>query len=1220
MSNNAPADREIAAEDSIRVVCRFRPLNHSEEKAGSKFIVKFPSGGEENGLSLGGKFYLFDKVFKPNATQEKVYDEAAKSIVSVQFVDADQVLTLFDRLRSDHQLKASTMCEHSLMHLIVFPGATERFVGKPEEVFEVIEEGKANRHIAVTNMNEHSSRSHSVFLINVKQENLENEKKLSGKLYLVDLAGSEKVSKTGAEGTVLDEAKNINKSLSALGNVISALADGNKTHIPYRDSKLTRILQESLGGNARTTIIICCSPASFNESETKSTLDFGRRAKTIKNVVTVNEELTAEEWKRRYEKEKEKSSRYKGKLEKLELELSRWRNGETVKEDEQVNLADPVDMAASIAPTPESAPASILPAIPGSGLMLGSLSNEERQKLEEERERLYQQLDEKDEEINQQSQYAEKLKEQIMEQEELITTARRDYEQLQGEMTRLTQENESAKEEVKEVLQALEEPTPKPIRAGQPVVPPVIRPGGVTSPRWGDEERKRKVIMGGGATRGTGVDDTDKIDPIKNPMRCEVLPVTTQCDKSDNESYLMNQKYLLSHEQIKNDYEKLKKEEQEKSEKLQELIWRNGETVKEDEQVNLADPIALETALKEAKEGAMKDRKRYQYEALETALKEAKEGAMKDRKRYQYEALETALKEAKEGAMKDRKRYQYEVDRIKEAVRQKNLARRGPAPQIGKGKFYLFDKVFKPNATQEKVYDEAAKSIVSDVLAGYNGTIFAYGQTSSGKTHTMEGVMGDPNKQDVLAGYNGTIFAYGQTSSGKTHTMEGVMGDPNKQGIIPRIVNDIFNHIYQMDENLEFIIKVSYFEIYMDKIRDLLDVSKVNLSVHEDKNRVPFVKGENQEALITEVKNLVARCTSMESSQAEEHKKAIEYEKELGETRLLLSHHEARMKSLQESMKEAENKKRSLEECVDALREECAKLKAAEQVTAVSSKEKAEEKEKANEVKVALEQQMDQLRDVHQKQVAELRDEIADKQSMITELKDMNQKYLLSHEQIKNDYEKLKKEEQEKSEKLQELIQTNERREQARKDLKGLEDTVTKELQTLHNLRKLFVQDLQARIKKSVTAEESEDDGGSLAQRQKISFLENNLDQLTKVHKQLVRDNADLRCELPKLEKRLRATMERVKALETALKEAKEGAMKDRKRYQYEVDRIKEAVRQKNLARRGPAPQIAKPIRAGQPVVPPVIRPGGVTSPRWGDEERKRKVIMGGGATRDFES
>ena len=79
----------------------------------------------------------------------------------------------------------------------------------------------------VSDMNEHSSRSHSVFLINVKQENVETQKKLSGKLYLVDLAGSEKVSKTGAEGAVLDEAKNINKSLSALGNVISGLADGS---------------------------------------------------------------------------------------------------------------------------------------------------------------------------------------------------------------------------------------------------------------------------------------------------------------------------------------------------------------------------------------------------------------------------------------------------------------------------------------------------------------------------------------------------------------------------------------------------------------------------------------------------------------------------------------------------------------------------------------------------------------------------------------------------------------------------------------------------------------------------------------------------------------------------------------------------------------------------------------------------------------------------------
>ncbi|KAI8435075.1 hypothetical protein MSG28_003480 [Choristoneura fumiferana] len=177
--------------------------------------------------------------------------------------------------------------------------------------------------------------------------------------------------------------------------------------------------------------------------------------------------------------------------------------------------------------------------------------------------------------------------------------------------------------------------------------------------------------------------------------------------------------------------------------------------------------------------------------------------------------------------------------------------------------------------------------------------------------------------------------------------------------------------------------------------------------------------------------------------------------------------------------------------------------------------------------------------------------------------------------------------------------QSVERREQARADLKGLEDTVAKELQTLHNLRKLF-----ARIKKSINAEEgAEEEGGSLAQKQKISFLENNLEQLTKVHKQLVRDNADLRCELPKLEKRLRATMERVKALETALKEAKEGAMRDRKRYQFEVDRIKEAVRAKNLARRGPQAQIGGHLAGG---VPGAVRPAPA-------QDIKRKSIIVGG-------
>ncbi|XP_078393927.1 kinesin heavy chain-like, partial [Cetorhinus maximus] len=244
------------------------------------------------------------------------------------------------------------------------------------------------------------------------------------------------------------------------------------------------------------------------------------------------------------------------------------------------------------------------------------------------------------------------------------------------------------------------------------------------------------------------------------------------------------------------------------------------------------------------------------------------------------------------------------------------------------------------------------------------------------------------------------------------------------------------------------------------------------------------------------------------------------------------------------------------------------------------------------EVKKALEQQMENHRDNHQKQLARLRDEIEEKQKTIDELKDLNQKLNLELERLRADYAKLKSEQREKSKKLQELTFLNDKHEQSKQDLKGLEETVARELQTLHNLRKLFVQDLTTRVRKS-TELEPDDSGGSVSQKQKISFLENNLDQLTKVHKQLVRDNADLRCELPKLEKRLRATAERVKALEGALKEAKEGAMKDRRRYQLEVDRIKEVVRSKNMPRRSHTAQIAKPVRPGQhPACSPVSTHG----------------------------
>ena len=155
-------------------------------------------------------------------------------------------------------------------------------------------------------------------------QNSEDFSSKTGKLYLVDLAGSEKISKTGAVGQTKEEAKNINKSLSTLGLVINHLTDGVSTHIPYRDSKLTRVLQESLGGNSKTSLIITCSPARFNFDETVSTLKFGARAKKIKNNAKVNKELSIQELMVLYEKEKEKNiskTRRIKMLEKLIIEL-----------------------------------------------------------------------------------------------------------------------------------------------------------------------------------------------------------------------------------------------------------------------------------------------------------------------------------------------------------------------------------------------------------------------------------------------------------------------------------------------------------------------------------------------------------------------------------------------------------------------------------------------------------------------------------------------------------------------------------------------------------------------------------------------------------------------------------------------------------------------------------------------------------------------------------
>ncbi|KAK7479550.1 hypothetical protein BaRGS_00029187 [Batillaria attramentaria] len=170
----------------------------------------------------------------------------------------------------------------------VIVGAREEQVESLDEVMSLLEAGSAARHTGSTQMNEHSSRSHSVFTVLIDIPHC-----MSGKFHFVDLAGSERAHRTGNVGDRFKESIHINSGLLSLGNVISSLGDPKKKpiHIPYRDSKITRILKDSLGGNAKTVMICCISPASCNFDETLNALKYANRARNIKNKPVINRDI-----------------------------------------------------------------------------------------------------------------------------------------------------------------------------------------------------------------------------------------------------------------------------------------------------------------------------------------------------------------------------------------------------------------------------------------------------------------------------------------------------------------------------------------------------------------------------------------------------------------------------------------------------------------------------------------------------------------------------------------------------------------------------------------------------------------------------------------------------------------------------------------------------------------------------------------------------------------
>nr|ABK92267.1 kinesin-like protein 7 [Bombyx mori] len=331
--------------DNIKVVVKVRPLitREIEEKLPYQWRIKNNSlyQLDQNGKEFGSSF-TFDKVYDESTKTSEVYNDIAKPIVEAAVAGFNgtifaygqtssgktytmagtesspgiitlAVLNLFEIIKNipdrDFLVRVSyiEIYNETVKDLLniekdnikihdtlqgIKVDATEKVTSSPEEVLEIIKQGEANRQTGSTNMNEKSSRSHSIFQITIEsKEHVEGKEEVGSvnvsQLNLVDLAGSERAGQTGAKGLRFKEGTHINKSLSALALVIKKLAENPWQFNNYRDSKLTRILQNSLGGNAKTSIICAVTPAALEE--TISTLQFGNRAKFIKNEPILNE-------------------------------------------------------------------------------------------------------------------------------------------------------------------------------------------------------------------------------------------------------------------------------------------------------------------------------------------------------------------------------------------------------------------------------------------------------------------------------------------------------------------------------------------------------------------------------------------------------------------------------------------------------------------------------------------------------------------------------------------------------------------------------------------------------------------------------------------------------------------------------------------------------------------------------------------------------------------
>ncbi|XP_029378337.1 kinesin-like protein KIF21A isoform X5 [Echeneis naucrates] len=305
---------------------------------GTGFDVNIPD--EELGIIPRAVHHLFRGIEERQQAAQEQGRPVPEFKINAQFLELynEEVLDLFDSTR-DMKQKSHIKIHEDATGGIYTVGVTTRTVTSEAEMMQCLKLGALSRTTASTQMNVQSSRSHAIFTIQLCQvrvcasDNQDNEtdnrvsngnseldeyETLTAKFHFVDLAGSERLKRTGATGDRAKEGISINCGLLALGNVISALGDRSKraSHVPYRDSKLTRLLQDSLGGNSQTVMIACISPSDQDFMETLNTLKYANRARNIKNKVMVNQDKASQQ-----------ISALRTEIARLQMELMEYKTG-----------------------------------------------------------------------------------------------------------------------------------------------------------------------------------------------------------------------------------------------------------------------------------------------------------------------------------------------------------------------------------------------------------------------------------------------------------------------------------------------------------------------------------------------------------------------------------------------------------------------------------------------------------------------------------------------------------------------------------------------------------------------------------------------------------------------------------------------------------------------------------------------------------------------------